>query len=67
MKFCYDRFMATRVEKSVAGDFNTLPPEGPELDTLIKAMVAEADADPRPPVPLKEAFERIRANIARNG
>ena len=43
-----------------------LPPEGPELDALIKAMVAEADADTRPRVPMKEAFDRIRANIAGN-
>ena len=59
--------MASRVPKTASGEFDLLPllpPEGPELDALIKAKVAEADADPRPSVPIKSAFKRIRANIA---
>ena len=44
-----------------------LPLEGPEQDALIKAMVAEADANPRPAVPIEEAFGRIRENIVRHG
>lgn len=62
--------MASRAKKSAPGDFDLLPllpPEGPELDGLIKAKVAEAEADPRPYVPMTKAFKRIRANIARNG
>lgn len=62
--------MASREKKTAPGDFDLLPPlppEGPELDALIKAKVAEADADPRPYVPIKEAFKRIRTNIAGNG
>ena len=62
--------MASREKKPAPGDFDLLPllpPEGPELDALIKAKVAEALADPRPGVPMKEAFRRIRANIAGNG
>jgi hypothetical protein len=62
--------MASRAKKPAPGDFGLLPllpPEGPELDALIKAKVAEADADPRPYVPIKKAFKRIRANIAGNG
>jgi hypothetical protein len=62
--------MASRAKKTGPDDFDLLPPlppEGPELDALIKAKVAEADADPRPYVPIDEAFKRIRANFARNG
>lgn len=62
--------MASRASKPTSGNFDLLPPippEGPELDALIKAMVAEADADPQPSVPIDEAFRRIRANIAGNG
>ena len=62
--------MASRAKKSAPSAFDLLPPlppEGPELDALIKAKVAEADADPRPYVPIDEAFKRIRANIVRNG
>ena len=62
--------MASRVTKqkpSLEDLLPALPPEGPELDALIKAKVEEALADPRPGVPMKEAFRRIRANIAGNG
>lgn len=58
--------MASRANKSAAGEPDLIP-EGPELDALIKAKVAEADADPRPSIPMEEAFRRIRANIAGNG
>lgn len=66
----YVERMASRVTKQVPSLEDLLPPlppEGPELDALIKAKVAEALADPRPGVPMKEAFRRIRANIAGNG
>lgn len=62
--------MASRVTKllpSLDDLLPPLPPKGPELDALIKAKVEEALADPRPDVPMKEAFRRIRANIAGNG
>lgn len=58
--------MASRITKSPRDELDLIP-EGPELDALIKAKVAEALADPRPGVPMKEAFRRIRANIAGNG
>ena len=58
--------MASRASKPLTGELDFIP-EGPELDALIRAKVAEALADPRPGVPLKEAFRRIRANIAGNG
>ncbi len=62
--------MASDAPESVPSVFDLLPPlppEGPELDALIKAKVAEALADPRPFVSIEEAFKRIRANIAENG
>jgi hypothetical protein len=58
---------ATKLTPSVEDLLPPLPPEGPELDALIREMVAEADADPRPSVPMAAAFARIRANIAKNG
>jgi len=59
----YDANMATRVPKP-ASDEQDFIHEGPELDALVRLKVAEADADPRPYVPIEEAFNRIRANIA---
>lgn len=60
--------MATRAAKvGPKGAFDLLPPlppEGPALDALIKLMVAEADADPRPPVPTKEVFVGLRKRHA---
>ena len=59
--------MATRATKpavSVEDLLPPLPPEGPELDALIKAMVAEADADRRPGIPMAEVFERLRQHHA---
>lgn len=55
--------MASRVTKPLS-DEQDLIPEGPELDALIKAMVAEADADPRPGVPMKEVFDGLRKRLA---
>ena len=58
--------MASRASKPVPGDFDfipPLPPEGPELDALIKAKVAEALVDPRPSVPIEEAIARVHARI----
>lgn len=62
--------MATRASKPPVNPGNfflPFPPEGPELDALICEKIAEADADTRPRVPIKEAFDRIRANIAARG
>lgn len=56
--------MASRVTKSLP-DEPTLIPEGPELDSLIKAMVAEADTDPAPDIPMAEVFERLRKRHAK--
>lgn len=39
--------------------------EGPELDALIRAMVAEADADPTLDIPMAEVFERLRERHAK--
>ena len=58
----YDANMATRVPKPSSDEPDFIP-EGPELDALIKAKVAEALADPRPPVPLEEAIARVHARI----
>ena len=59
----YGASMATRVSKPSSDEADFIP-EGPELDALIKAKVAEADTDPRPYVPIEEAFNRIRAAAA---
>jgi hypothetical protein len=59
--------MATRSKKSAPGDFDflpLLPPEGPEFDALIKAKVAEADANPAPGIPMKEVFDGLRKRHA---
>lgn len=58
--------MASRASKPAPGVFNLLsplPPEGPELDALIKAKVDEALADPRPYVPIEEAIARVHTRI----
>ena len=58
--------MASRVTKQVPSLEDLLPPlppEGPELDALIKAKVAEALADSRPCVPIEEAIARVHARI----
>lgn len=58
----YDASMATRVPKPSSDEPDFIP-EGPELEALIKAKVAQALADPRPPVPLEEAIARVHARI----
>lgn len=58
----YDANMATRVPKPSSDEPDFIA-EGPELDALIKAKVAQALADPRPPVPLEEAIARVHARI----
>ena len=64
--------MASRAKKTAPGAFDLLPllpPEGPELDVLIKAKVAEADADPRPYVPSRRRSsesEQILPGMAEN-
>ncbi|RYM09629.1 type II toxin-antitoxin system ParD family antitoxin [Sphingobium cupriresistens] len=35
------------------------------LDELVRVRVAEALADPRPPMPLDKAFAKVRASIAK--
>ena len=59
--------MATRVTKpppSLADLLPPLPPEGPELDALIKAAVAEADSNPAPGIPMAVVFEGLRKRHA---
>lgn len=63
----YDGHMASRSTKPVPGEFGLLPPlppEGPELDALIRAKVAEADANPVPGIPMKEVFDGLRKRHA---
>lgn len=47
----------------VRAGLRALDREEAALDALIKAKVEEALADPRPPVPINEAFTRIRAGL----
>lgn len=59
--------MASRVTKSMPSLEDLLPPlppEGPELDALIRAAVAEADANPAPGIPMAEVFEGLRKRHA---
>ncbi len=59
--------MASRAKKTGSGDFDLLPPlppEGPELDALIKSKVAEADANPAPGIPMAEVFDGLRKRHA---
>lgn len=59
--------MASRAKKLAPGDLDLLPllpPEGPELDALIKAKVAEADANPAPGIPMAEVFSGLRGHHA---
>ena len=51
--------MATHAPRSADFELD-LVVEGPEFDALIKSKVAEADADPRPSIPMKEVFEGLR-------
>ena len=55
--------MASRISKPPNYEPDLIP-EGPELDALIKAMVAEADADPRSGIPHSEVFEGLRRRHA---
>jgi hypothetical protein len=55
--------MATRVPKPSSDEPDFIP-EGPELDTLIKAKVSEADANPAPGIPMADVFEGLRAHYA---
>ena len=59
--------MASRASKPAPAGFDLLPPlppEGPDLDALIKARVAEADANPAPGIPMTEVFEGLRKRHA---
>lgn len=63
----YIRPMASGVTKRVPSLEDLLlplPPEGPELDALIKAKVEEALADPRPGIPMAEVFDGLRKRLA---
>lgn len=53
----YNATMAKRVPEPTDDD---LIPEGPELDALIKAKVAEADANPVPGIAKTEVFDGLR-------
>ncbi len=55
----YDVNMATRVPNPSSDEPDFIP-EGPELDALIKAKVAEADSNPAPSIPIAEVFEGLR-------
>ena len=59
----YDANMATRVPKPSSDEPDFIP-EGPELDALIKAKVAEADSNPAPGIPMRDVFEGLRARHA---
>ena len=59
--------MPSLAPKSAPGNFRPappLPPEGPELDALIKAKVAEADANSAPGIPMTEVFKGLRKRHA---
>jgi antitoxin ParD1/3/4 len=49
--------MASRATKPASGSF--------DLPALIKAKVAEADADPRPRIPMEQVFADLRAHHAK--
>ena len=49
----------------VRAGLRALDREEAAMDRLLKAKVEEALADPRPPVPLNDAFARIRAGLDR--
>jgi antitoxin ParD1/3/4 len=49
----------------VRAGLRALDREEEALDALLAARVAEALADPRPPVPLADAFAQVRAAAAR--
>jgi hypothetical protein len=55
--------MASSAAKPASVDFDLRPLEGPELDAIIRAKVAEAHADSRPYVPIDEAIARVHARI----
>jgi antitoxin ParD1/3/4 len=49
----------------VRAGLRALDREEAALDTLLRAKVEEALADERPPVPMAEAFARVRVTAAR--
>lgn len=49
----------------VRAGLRALDREEAALDALLKAKVEEALADPRPPVPIDDAFARIKAGMDR--
>jgi hypothetical protein len=59
--------MATRASKpalSIEELLPPLPPEGPALDALIRAKVAEADANPAPGIAMADVFDALRQHHA---
>lgn len=58
--------MVSCANKSAPNPFDLLPhlpPEGLELDALIKAKVAEADANAAPGIPMKDVFDGLRKRM----
>ncbi|MBB4640854.1 type II toxin-antitoxin system ParD family antitoxin [Rhizorhapis suberifaciens] len=53
------------ISEVVRAGLRALDREEATLDALLKAKLEEALADPRPPVPMDEAFARIRAGLDR--
>ncbi|WP_326411906.1 type II toxin-antitoxin system ParD family antitoxin [Sphingomonas sp.] len=52
------------VSEVMRAGLRALEREEAALDELIKEKVAEALADPRPPIPMEEAFARAHAKLA---
>lgn len=57
-------FRATKPAPLIDDLLSPLPPKGPELDMLIKAMVAEADDNPAPGIPMAAVFGQLRQHHA---
>jgi hypothetical protein len=58
---------ATKPAPSLTDFLPPLAPEGPELDALIKAKVAEADANPAPGIPMTAVFDGLRKHHVAHG
>lgn len=54
----------TSMSEVVQAGLRALDREEAVLDELVRVCVAEALADPRPPMPLGKAFAMVRASIA---
>lgn len=47
----------------VRAGLRALDREEAQFDAILKAKVEEAMTDPRPPIPLAEAMDRVRASL----